>query len=307
MRSATLTVPPSLDTTAALSGYQAQVLEKRQSPYLDYPAHVHLETLSLCNARCSFCPYPGLERRGHRMPDALIDKILGDLQDIPRILPVQVSPFKVNEPFLDTRLFDILAAIEAKLPQATITLTTNASPVTEATLDRLALVRNLGYLWISVNDHRPAEYEATMGLPWTRTRERLAMIHARRAAGALTCRIVLSRVGDGTPADAEFCDWVVRHYPGFEPSVFQRGGWLGQVETATGAVPNVGCVRWFDISITATGTVAHCCMDGRAAWPIGDVNRQHVLEIYNGPSYRALRERTLTRLDAAPCRTCTFL
>ena len=291
----------------ALAGYQAKVLDMRRSPYLDYPAHVHMETLSLCNARCNFCPYPGLERKGHRMPDALIEKILDDLRAIPRILPFQLSPFKVNEPFLDSRLFDVLAAIEAKLPHATITLTTNASPLTEAALDGLARVKNLGYLWVSLNDHRPAAYEATMGLPWERTQQRLAMLHARRRAGALAGRVVLSRVGDGTRADAEFCDWVVRRYPGFEPSIFRRGGWLGQVETATAAVPDVGCTRWFDLSITSTGTVAHCCMDGRAEWPIGDVTTQHALEIYNAPHYRALRERALTRLQASPCRTCSFL
>lgn len=307
MRSPSVTAEPGLAPTAGLTAYQAKVLDMRRSPYIDFPAHVHIETLSLCNARCTFCPYPGLERRGHRMPDALITKILDDLRDIPRILPFQLSPFKVNEPFLDTRLFDILHAIEEKLPHATITLTTNASPVTEATLDRLARVKNLGYLWISVNDHRPTEYEATMGLPWARTQERLAMIHARRAAGTLTCRVVLSRVGDGSAVDGEFCTWVVRHYPAFEPSVFRRGGWLGQVDATTGAVPDVACVRWFDISIISTGTVAHCCMDGRAAWPIGDVARQHVLEVYNSPPYRTLRERALTRLDVSPCRTCTFL
>jgi len=301
-----LTVAP-VAPDAGLEGYQARVLDLRRSPYLDFPAHVHLETLSLCNARCGFCPYPGLDRKGHRMSDALIEKILGDLTAIPRILPFQLSPFKVNEPFLDPRLFGVLGAIEAVLPQATITLTTNASPLTEAMLDRLARVRNLGYLWISLNEHRPDAYEALMGLPWARTEARLRMLHARCRAGALAGRVVLSRVGDGSPVDAEFCEWVARHYPGFEPSVFRRGGWLGQVDTETPAVPDVGCERWFDLSITSTGTVAHCCMDGRAAWPIGDVTTQHALDIYNAPRYRSLRERALTRRQASPCRACSFL
>lgn len=301
-----LTAEP-VEAGPALADYQARVLDLRRSPYLDYPAHVHLETLSLCNARCGFCPYPGLERQGHRMPDALIDKILGDLAAIPSILPFQLSPFKVNEPFLDPRLFDVLAAVEARLPHATITLTTNASPLTEAVLDRLGRVKHLGYLWVSLNEYRPAAYEALMGLPWERTQARLGMLHARRRAGALAGRVVLSRVGDGSPADTEFCDWVVRHYPGFEPSIFRRGGWLGQVETPTPAVPDVGCVRWFDLSVTSTGRVAHCCMDGRAEWPIGDVTTQHALDVYNAPPYRALRERALTRREARPCGTCSFL
>lgn len=59
----------------------------------------------------------------------------------------------------------------------------------------------------------------------------------------------------------------------------------------------IGCQRWFDLSITATGRVALCCMDGRAEHCIGDINNSHALEIYNGGAYRALRERGDSRLD----------
>ncbi|HLI80258.1 MAG TPA: SPASM domain-containing protein [Candidatus Binataceae bacterium] len=291
----------------ALAAYQNQVAAMRKSPYLDFPAHVHLETNALCNAACNFCPYPTLERRGARMPDALISKIIEDLRDIPRTLPFQLSPFKVNEPFLDTRLFSVLAQINERLPNASLGLTTNASPLTEKQLTRLGGVRNLAYLWISMNDHREAEYEAAMQLPYRRTIERLQMIHDARAAGHLALRVILSRVGDGTVADLEFVQWAKSTYPLFEASVFLRGNWLSQVDTATAPAPRVGCVRWFDLSITATGIVAHCCMDGAAKYPIGDVTRRHVLEVYNAPAYRKLRERTATRQDAEPCNRCSFL
>ena len=121
----------------SLGAYQNQVDAMRKSPYLDFPAHVHLETNALCNAACNFCPYPTLERRGTKMPDALITKIIEDLRDIPQTLPFQLSPFKVNEPFLDTRLFSILAQINERLPNASLTLTTNASALTEKQLTQL--------------------------------------------------------------------------------------------------------------------------------------------------------------------------
>jgi tetratricopeptide (TPR) repeat protein len=287
--------------------YQRDVETQRGSRYMDFPQHVHLETMASCNAACVFCPYPTLARQGEKMPDELIAKIIGDLSDIPRDLPFHLSPFKVNEPFLDVRLFDILHQVNDRLPQAALTLTSNATPITARSLDQLEAVRNIGYLWISFNDHRPAEYERTMKLPYQRTIERLDLIHRRKAAGRLPFVIVLSRVGDDSADDQAFRDWCQQHYPLFGCSVFQRGGWLGQVDTEIGAVPEVGCMRWFELSITATGTVAHCCMDGQAQWPIGDAGRQHVLEIYNNPAYRRLREHTAKRQDAAPCNTCTFL
>ncbi len=290
-----------------LAEYQRGVMAMRASSRLDYPGHVHLETLALCNAACSFCPYPDLDRKGARMDDALIEKIIDDLCDIPRLHPFQLSPFKVNEPFLDPRLFDLLATVNERLPNATLTLTTNASPVTEATLGKLSKVHRLGYLWVSMNDHREAEYEAVMQLPYARTIERLRMMHDARADGRLTTKVILSRVGDGTRHDLEFRAWVAREWPLFQSSVFPRSAWVGQVDVIAAPPPDVGCQRWFDVSITATGVVAHCCSDGQARYPLGDVTHEHVLDVYNKPAYRALRETMTSRMQVHPCRGCGFL
>ncbi len=295
------------ERSGRLLAYQDRVQRVRATAYLDYPRHVRFETLARCNAACDFCPYPTLERQGTRMDDALLDKILRELQDIPRSVPFLLSPFKVNEPFLDPRLFDVLDRMTRDLPNADITLTSNSTPLTDKKLDRLETYDNIGYLWLSVNDHRPAQYTATMKLPWERTLRRLRAIHARKEAGTLSATVVLSRVGDGSPADAAFQAWVAREFPLFDATVTERGSWIGQVDTETAGVPAVGCMRWFDLSITASGVVAHCCMDGKAEWPLGDVSRQHLLDVYNSPTYRRLRASTLTRRTVSPCNGCAFL
>lgn len=302
------TAMPSEDFTGmrTLISYQRQVLAMRKSVCIDFPAHVHLETLSLCNAACSFCPYPTLDRKGGAMDDALIAKLLRDLEDIPRQHRFQLSPFKVNEPFLDKRLFDILDQIRTRLPNALITLISNASPITEKTIVRLAALGPVPYLWISFNDHREAEYEAVMKLPYRRTIERLDMLHRARSEGRLGMRIVLSRVADETPADAEFVRWVAVTYPLFESYLIARGSWVGKVDQPGLRVPEVGCIRWFELSVTSTGVVAHCCMDGNADYPIGDARQDHLLDIYNRPDYRRLRETVFRRSEVAPCSGCSF-
>jgi len=264
-----------------LTAYQAYVARLRNSRYMDFPAHVHLETLALCNAHCSFCRSDRLERKGARMSSELIEKIVGDLESIPKDLSFQLSPFKVNEPFLDPRLFDILHLINRRLPNAEITLTTNASPLTDEKLERLTSVRNVCYLWTSLNECTPEAYERVMKLPFARTLARLASIHRAKVNCRLPFGVVLSRVGDGTAEDARFVRWCRRVFPLFEASVFKRGSWLGQVNQSADLVPDVGCMRWFDLSITATGLVAHCCMDGTPQHAIGNVATTHALEIYN--------------------------
>lgn len=293
--------------SAGLAQYQARVDALRRSSCMDFPSHVHMETMAKCNAACDFCPYPTIDRQGVRMEDALIEKIIDDLSDIPKLHTFQLSPFKVNEPFLDTRLFDILGLVSDRLPNVSITLTSNATPITEKKITELTKFPAIRDLWISFNDHRELEYEATMQLPYKRTIDRLHLIHQAKSEGRLGLKVVLSRVGDGSPADLDFCRWVGQQFPLFETSVLRRGSWIGQVKTNQARPEPVGCSRWFDVSITATGVVAHCCMDGNADFPIGDVRTEHVLDIYNNPSYRMLREKLVNRLEAAPCSDCGFL
>lgn len=284
--------------------YDSNVTMLRHTAYMNYPSHVHMETMAKCNAACNFCPYPTLNRQGVKMSDALIDKIINDLTEVPREVQFAISPLKVSEPFLDVRIFDIMRSINRQLPQAAIFLTTNASPLTEKKLKELQTIRNIGYIWVSFNDHRKKEYEEVMQLDYERTIDRLNLLH--RYATHFPFPVVLSRVGDGSADDAAFQHWVSEHYPRFNSSVFPRGDWLGQVENTVRPVPNMGCTRWFELSITASGVVAHCCMDGQAEYPVGDITKQSVLQVYNSPEYRALRERTVSRLHVSPCNKCTF-
>ncbi len=278
------------------------------SPACDIPSSWTIRGTSISKPRCNFCPYPELNRKHAKMSDELIDKILHELTAIPQEMNLQISPFKISEPFLDVRLFDVLEKINTLLPQAHIALTSNSTPITEDKLEQLQEIRNIKYLWISFNDHREAEYERVMSLPYQRTRERLEMIHDAFMEGDVYFPVVLSRVGDGSPADHEFTQWVSINYPLFQASVFPRMEWMGQVQGLNvNEVPNMGCERWFELSITATGEVAHCCADGQAQYTIGNANDQNVLEIYNSPEYRRLRESTVSRLSVEPCNRCTFM
>lgn len=285
--------------------YDVHMAILRHSPAMEYPRHIHMETMANCNAACDFCPYPVLNRQGAKMSDELIEKILQDLTEIPKEFSFSISPLKVSEPFLDVRIFDVMQRINELLPQAGISLTTNASPLTEKKMEQLKTIKNINYIWVSFNDHRKAEYEEVMQLDYDRTINRLDMLHEH--IQQFPFKIVLSRVGDGSAYDQDFQAWVAERYPRFGRNIFPRADWLGEVEANVGAIPNQGCVRWFEMSITATGVVAHCCTDGQADYPIGDVTKQSVLEIYNSPDYRKLREQTVSRLHVSPCNQCTFM
>lgn len=285
---------------------QLGVERLRRSPYLDYPLEVHLETMATCNAACTFCPYPRLERRGTRMDDALIDKVLGDLEAIPRDLPFGLAPFKVNEPLLDRRIYALCAAINTRLPNARLRLFTNGSPLSDENIARIATIGALQHLWISLNEHDADAYQRTMGLPLARTLQRLDRLHAAVVSGDFPHPVIVSRVRSRSDADDAFVAFVSERYPRFSLSLLPHAGWAGQIEGGENRpAPPSACARWFELSIMADGKVALCCMDGEGRHVIGDVREESALAIYNHPDYRRLRERTPTRLDAgAPCSTC---
>lgn len=281
----------------------------RASVHERYPRHVHLETLAVCNAACGFCPYPTLERQGTRMPEALIDKIIGDLEAIPQKVPFMLAPYKVNEPFLDVRLPDILHRINERLPSAAICLFSNGSAFTERSLSKLAKIENIEYLVISLNEYEPEPYEALMQMPLARTLDRLELLHKRAVAGDLFFPVTINRVMDGSEADMGFLAWGKERFPAFRTTVSLRKDWNGQVdEQATfHSAPDLPCQRWFDLSIMATGKVTICCMDGIGEWTIGDASESNLLDLYNLPKQRAIRLEAKSRLSVEACRTCTHL
>ncbi|MCC7168695.1 MAG: radical SAM protein [Rhodospirillales bacterium] len=296
---------------ADLGRWIAEKAQALKREYMDFPALVHIETLAQCNAACVSCPYSKMERKGTQMPDALIEKIIEDLTDIPPSLRFQLSPYKISDPFLDSRLFDILARVNERLPNAAISLITNGAALTERNLDLLARVRNVAYLTVSLNFHDPLQYEESMNMPFARTLSRLEGLQKKHAQGAFDFPVRISRISVSKDEDREFLAWARTKYPQFNLIVLPRNDWLGAVEssdTASRGVPDVPCHRWFDFSITATGTVAMCCMDGNAQFPKGDVRERHVLEIYNQAFLRQLRESLPSRRGlGAPCSRCTYL
>jgi hypothetical protein len=288
--------------------YQDAFLALRNGTYLDFPASFSLETMSLCNAACDFCPYPGLERKGVSMPDRLIEKILNEISDVGTRPPFHINLSRVNEPFLDTRILDISEEIERRFPEARNMFFTNGTPLSETILLRLSRLKQVDFLMVSVNDHREQQYESVMQLPYQRTLARLHMINEMRAAGLLPFQTYISRVGDGTSFDGDFLEWVKREYPALSGLVTVRGNWMGAVRMAVSPTPDVGCRQWFQLHILANGRASFCGLDSDGRHGIGNAYGQHVIhEIYNHPERRRLRTDVLSRLAVSACHGCPMV
>jgi hypothetical protein len=242
------------------------------------------------------------------MPDSLIEKIIRDMSDIPPQAPFHVTLARINEPFLDRRIFQIARQIEDSIPHASLIFFSNGSPLNKEALDKLVELKRIYVLNISFNDHRRDHYENIMRIPYETTVERLDDLHARIIAGSLNFGVRVSRVSDGTEADAEFIHFVRKRWPCFDVANYRRADWLGDVQTMVSQVPNAGCHQWFTLSFLADGRQSFCCLDSDGKFGTQkNVRDQHLLELYNLPSRRKLRETVISRLQVPICRGCSLL
>lgn len=272
-------------------------LERLRADYLDQPNEISLETLALCNARCAFCPYPVMERKGEKMPDELIDKLVGEMAAFQR--PFLFSPFKVNEPLLDKRLIPLCERMNREVPKALIRIFTNGSALTPEKIEGLSRLKNVVHLWVSLNATDPVEYEKLMGLRFEQTAKRLDYLHSIEFPHP----VMLSKVGY---PDEPFRRYCYDRWPKFDSLAIMQTSWLGYTDAQITKVPDSPCSRWFELSITSSGKVSLCCMDSEARFSIGDVSKQTLLEVYNAPEWRERREKMLSRKGIYPCNTCTY-
>lgn len=273
-----------------------------RADYLRQPFEVSIETLALCNARCTFCPYPTLDRKGVRMSDELIDRLLVEMGQFKQ--PFFFSPFKVNEPFLDKRLLYICDSFERMCPQGKLRLFTNGSMLNVLNISLIKALTRVEHLWISLNSHDPVSYERIMGLNFYRVTAKLDVLHE---TDKFPHPMIISKVSDDDyRKNDDFVIYVGQRWPKFIPVVIKRDGWLGYVEPSDPRVPHRNCSRWFELSVMATGKVALCCMDGTGEHAIGNVNSQTLLDVYNSPGWLSHRSKFAVRQHYSPCNRCTY-
>lgn len=271
--------------------------------FLEYPIEVSVETLALCNARCTFCPYPTIDRKGEKMPDELLNKLVDEMVSWDR--DVYFSPFKLSEPLLDKRMLPLCESINERSDKMVLRIFSNGSALTPQNVAGLTKLKRVAQLWVSLNSHIPEDYERLMGLKFERTAKNLDYLHEQDFPHA----VMLSTVGYPNEPFRRYC---FDRWPKFESMAIKKDAWLGFTDAQVLEVPDTACSRWFELSITARGTVSHCCMDDGqdARWTIGDVNSQTLYEVYNAPRWRDRREQMVSRkalaLETSPCQQCSY-
>lgn len=270
-------------------------------PCIDYPIAVTVETFMKCNARCNFCPYPMMEdqglRVGQKMSEPLFRKIINDLKDIPPELGFTLNLSRVNEPLLDSRIYDFLTIVDEELPGCHVWLPSNGSTLTEKNIRKLSAIKCFKTLGISINSNDPEEYERIMGIPFERTKRNVDRLHEMLAAGEINFKVRLTHVTAPGSKRKEINAWIRERWPAFDTVSYTPTDWLGITsnETPGQAAPVTPCTDWYQVHILADGSEALCCFDALGKYAAGNAEDQHILEMYNVAWQRKARKYLVTR------------
>lgn len=279
--------------------------------YMDYPSEISIETTGKCNSKCKFCPHDELVRKNVYMQDELFMKIINDLKEIPNHIRYNISPFKVNEPLMDPNFFKRVEMINRELPNVGVRFFSNFNMANEDTVKKIGKIKNLSSIYISVNSLDVDEYKDVMSLSLNKTIKNIKILLEYNKKYKYVDKISLGRVGDGTFRDRRFIDSASELFKEwnseFEIQVLKRVEWIDHIENRDDKPIELPCNRWFELSITCTGAVSLCCMDGKCQFSIGDVNNQSVLEVYNDYKYKQLRLKCPKRKYFYPCKVCSAM
>src|SRR5215471_9899995 len=140
-------------------------------PIPNFPRNIQIQTQTGCNADCIFCPYGATadsQPKG-KMEWDLFRKIVDESA---RYKVRRISPYLMNEPFIDRDIFRRIRYINEVNPRAKVIITTNGSLLTPPVVQEiLALGEGLHEMAISVQGIYAEAYEKTMrgGVQFDRT------------------------------------------------------------------------------------------------------------------------------------------
>lgn len=236
---------------------------------------VEIETISKCNSICSFCP---VNRNNDTRAFALMDKtlyksIIDQLADLN--YDSCIALFSNNEPLLDKRILFFAEYAKNKLPNNFMYIYTNGILLTRSYLNEL--LKYFDHIYINNYNDKKILNNSIFDI-WKYLQEEnidksKVTIHLRDINEKLSSRA-------GTAPNRN--DYYSIHS---------------------------SCLLPFNqLSIRANGKVSLCSIDALCQIEMGDLNNNSIIEIWNSPQYKSVREALLKgREQLFPCKNCDML
>jgi MoaA/NifB/PqqE/SkfB family radical SAM enzyme len=275
--------------------------------------YLSLETCTVCNHRCPFCPVSVEPRDRHVMSRELFESIVDQVTEAGG-KGVVVFLSNYNEPTMDPLFEERVRFLFARgLPVSILTNASGFTPQRSELFERLGRFR---YIGVNLPTLRPDRYEKLHGTrDLSRVLENVEAMHARQISEE-TAIVVLGEEDQEHHRDVE----EIRAR--FEPKGWSVKPFRIRSRPSSGTYviepPPLkrlrGCEllgsRPFEhLHVTATAKVVLCCQDYYEKLTVGDLSTQSVAEVLGGDAMARLRRWTYGAEEAPEdflCRRCEF-
>lgn len=286
-----------------------------------------IETSSICNLKCRFCAYP--KKQSARV-------VMGELffqNCIAQALELGYDKFDLTpctgDVFMDRTFLDKLAHLEQHADVVSYAFHTNFTIPRHRDIERLARLKKIDDLQISIYGHDPGTFTAITKSPEKLYRRLVSNleflfdlvkkhplpVHFSFHTGAKSLRGRSSAMMDILERFSR-AGATVKPQKGLYNN---WGGYITQEDVEDLPITVIGpdliykkgaCVRLFTtIQIMATGIVNGCaCRDADATLRLGDMHERTLRDIVSSrnPAYMALIEEQQNGMFRPVCRSCDF-
>ncbi len=252
-----------------------QFMKEERAPYPDV---VNIETINRCNSTCAFCT---ANRNAERRPfakisDELYRSVIDQLSEWN--YPNRLTLYGNNEPWLDKRIVEFHKYAREKLPKAYIFMSTNGLLLNVEKLDQIKpyvnqLIINNYCEDMKLHDNIREIYEHVKADPET-YRDVEILIQMRYVKEVLT----------------------------------NRAGSAPNKQGKKKVIKKTCVMPYTDMWIEPNGNMGICCCDNYETTSLGDLNKEKLVDIWNGEKYRELREKVRYGRHNYPfCKYCDFI
>lgn len=264
---------------------------------IDFPSEIALELTNYCNLRCVMCPVPRLRRKRGFMDKAIFEKVVADLTGGSGFL---FLPQGFGESFLHAEWSGFIDFARSSQIGPIVVLT-NGMLLLEAKI--AALMSSVDIVVVTVDGSTAATYESVrLNARFeivTRNIEDFLTVRGHSARPHLILRMIRMRDTE-KEVEAFRSFWSGKIGKEDIIQVSDCIDWAGNVpyrgtqKTQIQERRHPCRMLWKNLTVYHDGRVSPCCYDAEGEMIIGDVLRQSMADIWNGPALQNLRNLHLS-------------
>lgn len=270
---------------------------------LDYPKSILIETYSLCQGQCKFCPYQEI-RAGKEQYKLDTDRFFSLINEIKLHDMKRVTLFNNNEPLLDDRIYGFIRYVRKCLPNTEITLSSNGRVVTLDKLNRLCDC-GLNKLYISIPCVDRENYKTVMGVYPDELFNLLTSITDSRLIDMIAIATPITKYYNEKALNEKFSKYGIHSW-----NLEYKDSWRIKEkfnEIATEDAIAGLCDRPMDQAVvSANGDVIICCRDWQGQNVIGNIYESSLYAIWHSKKMLKIQEYIGNQEydKVACCRDC---